>query len=489
MDGRTRAKFSSSQRTAGSAEALLDGRYRILHLLGEGGMGAVFLAEHVVLGRHVAIKFLHPDSAAKEDMVGRFHREAQAAAAIHHKNIIEVFDVGLSPRGEPFIVMEYLEGESLAELLRRAGPLNLGAACAVVEQGLLALQAAHRKGIIHRDLKPENLFLTYTPGEPPVVKLIDFGISKFTQGDYDKWRTKTGSLLGTPAYMSPEQARALPGLDHRSDLYSMGTIFYEMLTGALPFEGNSFSEFIAKLITEDPRPPQLVRADFPAEAESIVLKALAKDPAARFQSVEEMLEALRVLRSFEDRLDRLNMLASTIQVRGFAAGDLGQILSGKEAEERAHAGGRPWWDASAVQPARHQRRPAIVIAGLAALICVLAAGIWWWFGRNVSIPPVPTAIPTVPPTPVVAVPVPGVPEPAATPPSAERAAETLPEKTTARARDRDERAGRSPSRSKGRHKPVRPLGVGVPAGPAADSSGGKVLRSGGRGTKMSETFE
>jgi serine/threonine protein kinase len=193
---------------AAQADALLDGRYRIDRLLGEGGMGAVYLASHVGLGRQVAIKFLHADLISREDVVGRFYREAQAAAAIRHKNIIEVFDVGMSAKGEPFLVMEYLEGESLAGLLKRVGPLSLGAACAVMEPVLQALQAAHRKGIVHRDLKPDNIFLAYQQGEPPVVKIIDFGISKFTQGELDKWRTKTGSVMGTPAYMSPEQARA-----------------------------------------------------------------------------------------------------------------------------------------------------------------------------------------------------------------------------------------------------------------------------------------
>jgi serine/threonine-protein kinase len=254
MSGKTRSFLLPAKPAKKSAEggALLDGRYRIVRLLGEGGMGSVYLASHVGLGRDVAIKFLHADLASRDEMVGRFHREAQAAAAIRHKNIIEVFDVGMSPQGEPFLVMEYLEGESLAGLLKRAGPLNLGAACAVMEPTLQALQAAHRKGIIHRDLKPDNIFLAHQQGEPPVVKIIDFGISKFTQGEIDKWRTKTGSILGTPAYMSPEQARGSAGLDHRTDIYSMGTIFFEMLTGALPFAGNNFAEYLSAMLIEDP---------------------------------------------------------------------------------------------------------------------------------------------------------------------------------------------------------------------------------------------
>ena len=152
MPGKTRTFLAPPKRAdkAAQAEALLDGRYRIDRLLGEGGMGAVYLASHVGLGRDVAIKFLHAEFVSREEIVGRFHREAQAAAAIRHKNIIEVFDVGMSPQGEPFLVMEYLEGESLAGLLNRVGPLSMGAACAVMEPALQALQAAHRKGIVHR---------------------------------------------------------------------------------------------------------------------------------------------------------------------------------------------------------------------------------------------------------------------------------------------------------------------------------------------------
>ena len=329
MPGKTRIFLSPVKpaNRAAEGDALLDGRYRIVRLLGEGGMGAVYLASHVGLGRDVAIKFLHAEFISREDIVGRFRREAQAAAAIRHKNIIEVFDVGVSPQGEPFLVMEYLEGESLAGLLKRVGPLSLGAACAVMEPALQALQAAHRKGIVHRDLKPDNIFLAYQEGEPPVVKIIDFGISKFTQGDPDKWRTRTGAVMGTPAYMSPEQARGSAGLDHRTDLYSMGTILFEMLTGALPYAGTNFAEYLSAMLVNEPRAPQSVYADFPIEAEPLVLKALAKNPDQRFQNAAVMLEALTALPSYDAGKERLSLLASTLEVRGFAAGDLGQALS------------------------------------------------------------------------------------------------------------------------------------------------------------------
>jgi len=179
--------------------------------------------------------------------------------------------------------MEYLEGESLAGLLKRVGPLNLGAACAVMEPALQALQAAHRKGIVHRDLKPDNIFLAYQEGEPPVVKIIDFGISKFTQSDPDKWRTRTGAVMGTPAYMSPEQARGSASLDHRTDLYSMGRSF-EMLTGALPYAGTNFAEYLSAMLVDDPRAPQSVYADFPVEQSPWCSRPWTRIPTSAFRA-------------------------------------------------------------------------------------------------------------------------------------------------------------------------------------------------------------
>jgi serine/threonine protein kinase len=302
---------------------LLDKRYRIIRLLGEGGMGSVHLAEHVGLNKRVAVKFLHLELAGQDDVVKRFDQEAKVAASIRHKNIIEVYDVGLSADGDPFLVMEYLEGESLAGLMKRTGPMDVAAACAVMEPVLNALTAANRQGIIHRDLKPENIFLAHQPHEPPVVKIIDFGLSKITTNSPDISCTQTGSILGTPAYMSPEQARGGHNIDHRTDLYSLGTMLFEMLTGALPYAGSNFTEFFAKLLTEEPRAPRDVYPAFPVEAEPILRKALRKNPDERFQSAEEMLEALKTLPGFDQRDERLALLSLGMSKSTFAAGDLG----------------------------------------------------------------------------------------------------------------------------------------------------------------------
>jgi eukaryotic-like serine/threonine-protein kinase len=311
----------------------LDGRYRLIKILGQGGMGAVYLGQHIVIGRQVAIKFLHAEFASNPDVVKRFYREAQAAAAIRQRNIIEVLDVGVAPWNEPFLVMEYLEGESLAAMLERAGPVDLPVACGVVEPALLALAAAHAQGIVHRDLKPENIFLVCREGEPPVVKLIDFGVSKFTKSGDNTKLTQTGSLLGTPSYMSPEQARGLAEVDLRSDLYAMGVILYQMLSGRLPYLGANYNELLIKLLTEDPTPPREANPDFPPEAEPLVKRAMAKSAGDRFQTAHEMLEALRGLKDFARREEKLTMMASGIKRKSYASGDLGSHV------EFASAGG------------------------------------------------------------------------------------------------------------------------------------------------------
>lgn len=306
----------------------IDGRYRVIRLLDQGGMGAVYLGEHIALGRLVAVKFLLAEYAHRDDVIKRFYREARAAAAIKHPNIIDVSDVGLSSQGEPFIVMEYLEGESLAQMLARVGPIDIPAACGILEPALRALQVAHEKKIVHRDIKPDNIFLHHGQNSSPEIKLIDFGISK-TDVDVGQTKlTRTGVLLGTPAYMSPEQARGEAGIDHRTDLYSMGVVLYEMLTGTLPYTASNYNTLIVSLLTEEPRPPKEAYDNFPIEAEEVLMTSLAKDPMERYQSADDMLAALRHLSGFSKRQERLTHYASSITKRSFAAGDLGNPLTG-----------------------------------------------------------------------------------------------------------------------------------------------------------------
>jgi len=463
-------------------DLLLDKRYRIIRLLGEGGMGSVHLAEHVGLNKRVAVKFLHLELAGQEDVVKRFEQEARVAASIRHKNIIEVYDVGLSADGDPFLVMEYLEGESLSSLMKRTGPMDVGAACAVMEPTLLALAAANRQGIIHRDLKPENIFLAHSPDEPPVVKIIDFGLSKITTSSPDMSCTQTGSILGTPAYMSPEQARGGPNIDHRTDLYSMGTILFELLTGALPYAGQNFTEFFANLLTEEPRSPSDIYPAFPMEAEPILRKALRKNPDERFQSATEMLEALKTLSGFDRRDERLASLSSSMSKSTFAAGDLGpQELTSARVGNRtfnrtaspAFAASRSRRESKAQSQAlkqetqeahRYSRRLLVAGALLVAVLGVVGAVLW---GRK---GPTPGAVVTTPTGKTLAEPaIPANPTPQAVKPPSEPAPAPV---AVVPAEPRPAQAEPEPAtRGKKSH------------------SGGKRLRRGGRGTEMSEQFE
>ena len=364
----------------------IDGRYRIIRLLDKGGMGSVYLGEHVVIGKKVAVKFLHLEHTGNEEIVKRFYREARAAAAIGHKNIIDVLDVGISQAGQAYLVMEYLEGESLSHMLERTGPIDLPAACGIIEPVLRALSAVHEKGIIHRDLKPENIFLEYASGETPAVKLIDFGVSKFSQGKEAAQLTLTGTFIGTPAYMSPEQARARYNVDHRTDLYALGVILYEMLTGELPYQGDHYNDMLANMLTSEPRPPNSVYPDFPKEAEPLIMQMLEKSPKDRPSSANEALEAIRALSSESQRKERLAYYASGLAQSSFAGGDLGEILASHSdsnasslalAEVPAQITANGWTETRVVAEQR-PRLPfgivgAILFAGMAMAIALFLA--------------------------------------------------------------------------------------------------------------------
>jgi tRNA A-37 threonylcarbamoyl transferase component Bud32 len=375
---------------------VLDGRYRVDRLLGRGGMGAVYEGRHAIVGKRVAIKMLHAEFAANEEVLRRFYREAQAAAAIGHKNIIDIMDVGVTPANEPYIVMEYLEGEDLEGMLVRTGPLGLEAACGILEPALNALAAAHSKGIVHRDLKPANIFLCHAEGGRPTVKLIDFGISKFSGGTGTTKLTQTGSLLGTPAYMSPEQARGDQSVDHRTDVYSVGVILYQMLTGALPFVGDNYNTLLISVLTGEPRPLRELNPGIPADAEALVLKELNKDPAARSQSAIEMLEAFKGLAAYKQREMGMSLLGTQLQ-RGVAGGDLGgSLASGGSSASRVlsqMAKATPGaWSGTA---AKRGPRPALVVGLVAAALIVGAAAVFFLV-KGSGAPVVPILMPPMP---------------------------------------------------------------------------------------------
>ena len=267
--------------------AEIDGRYRVIELIGEGGMGKVYLAEHVEIGKRVALKVLHPSYSRMPDLVERFRREARAASKIGHPNIVDVTDSGTTADGSVYFVMEYLEGVELGSVIEREGALDVARALKITGQISRALSAAHREGIIHRDLKPENIFLIARDGTADVVKVLDFGIAKTTEAEAARERrlTSPGMAMGTPEYMSPEQAAGRPA-DARCDVYALGAILYEMVTGVPPYSGDNFMEILTKKATQDPPPPVHVRGDLPAQVSELVMAAMARNPDERPQTME-----------------------------------------------------------------------------------------------------------------------------------------------------------------------------------------------------------
>ncbi len=268
-------------------------RYRVLSKLGEGGMGVVYLAEHIIIEKKVALKILSEDFARKADLVQRFMQEAKAASKIGHENIVDITDFGETPSGSVFFTMEYLEGSDLAGHIRKGGPIAFPRTRHVVTQICRALGAAHAKGIIHRDMKPENVFLIEREGEADFVKILDFGIAKMNTMEEGARLTRTGMIFGTPEYMSPEQAKG-DRPDHRVDIYAVGCILYEMLTGDVPFHADTFMGVLTKHMFEAPMPlnQRAPQANIPADVEAVVMKALAKDRDQRFQTMKEMSVAL-----------------------------------------------------------------------------------------------------------------------------------------------------------------------------------------------------
>jgi serine/threonine-protein kinase len=293
------------------------GKYKLHEIVGRGGMGVVYRAEHVYIGKEVAVKILHDGYGGREESIKRFLREARAASLINHPNIVDITDFGKSNDGTVFFVMEFLHGEPLDALMQRERRLELIRAITIVNQIAGALGAAHTKGIVHRDLKPENVMLTKREGRRELirqitdesglhtvterekafdfVKILDFGVAKVRDPNVSEGRvTQQGVVFGTPEYMAPETAR-IGVSDPRTDIYALGVIFYEMLTGTIPFSGETAVDVMLKVVSEPVQPPRerAPGAEITPEAEHLIMRALAKDPLKRHQSMEELHEELQ----------------------------------------------------------------------------------------------------------------------------------------------------------------------------------------------------
>lgn len=271
---------------------VIAGRYRLTAKLGQGGMGAVYRGEHIKMRRQTAIKILSPAIASSPEYVARFEREAALASTINHPNAVAIYDFGEAEDGLVYLAMELLDGESLSALLARQGRLPLDLVVRITRQAAEALDAAHRRGIVHRDFKPDNVMLCTDERGALVVKVVDFGIAKQTQStDTGSALTQTGSVLGTPTYMSPEQVADRP-LDARSDLYSLALTVYQMLSGALPFKGETLQNVMVMRLLEPPTPLRVQAPDVPPPVEAVVMKALAREPSQRQPSTVAMAAEL-----------------------------------------------------------------------------------------------------------------------------------------------------------------------------------------------------
>lgn len=271
------------------------GKYRLIRMIGQGGMGTVWEGQHITLGTKVAIKMIEHDLAENHEARNRFDKEARAAATLSSRYVVTVFDHGVMPDGRPFIVMEYLRGQTLEERAATNHRLPLVEVARIIDQVARGLSKAHELGIVHRDLKPENIFLTESPDEDETVaKIVDFGIAKFIEGTplSQPSSTRSGTILGTPVYMSPEQARGLRDIDHRSDLWALGVIAYRCAVGTLPFQGEAVGDIVVNICTKDPVLPSTLVPSLPKAFDDWFRRCVARDREMRFDSAKELASSL-----------------------------------------------------------------------------------------------------------------------------------------------------------------------------------------------------
>jgi eukaryotic-like serine/threonine-protein kinase len=398
---------------------LIAGKYRFERVIGAGGMGKVVAARHIELDELVAIKFLLPEALGSEEAVARFAREARAAVKIKSEHVARTFDVGTLPNGAPYLVMEYLEGADLSAVLKEQGVLPVERVVEFVLQASEAIAEAHGIGIVHRDLKPANLFCIRRPDGTMSVKVLDFGISKVT-GTSDsaalKSMTRTTAVLGSPYYMSPEQLQSCRTVDARTDIWSLGAILFELLSGRVPFDGETLPELCIKIAGE--RTPMIRerRPEVPAELERVICKCLEKDREQRFRHIGEFAAALLPLASRRARAS-IERISGIIQSAGLSTTALALPPSSQDPAEPVAGGTHATWVKTG--NSLPWARTTVYLVG--ALLTVASATVWLWTREDSKPVPRPNVVtaapaldaPTVTAQPVVAV-VP-VPEPEPTP--------------------------------------------------------------------------
>jgi len=392
---------------------LVGQKYRIVRLIGDGGMGSVYEARHELLGTAVALKFLHAELSDRPGLSARFLQEAKLAATIVSPHVARVTDMDTATGGQPFLVMELIAGESLEHLLGRERKLPLARAVAFTRQIARGLEAAHALGAVHRDLKPANVLVTATPAGP-LLKLIDFGIAKLREGAGDRGLTRAGVVLGTPEYMPPEQLFAANDVDARADVYALGVMLFEMLSGQRPAEGEGPEVIVGKVLSGEVLSLATLEPGLPAELVAIVHRAIAGDRAARFASVTEFDQRLAPFESGASATAKT--LPPEYDRPSFAKGSTEDAPPlhdpspfSKGATQAAPPPGAPWPAASARAPApsvspRQKSRLGLIVALLVAivglgiaLVVVLSAGL-----EQRSPPPLPTPTPPTTPVPIAA---------------------------------------------------------------------------------------
>lgn len=276
---------------------LIKGRYNVISKIGEGGMGSVYLAEQISIGRKVALKVLQGNYASDDEFIGRFRREARLAASLNHRNIVTVYDFDQSNDGSLFIAMEYLRGTKLSDVIRRDGPLEIQRAVSLGVQIAEGLEAAHLAGVIHRDIKPDNIMVIGNRGIEE-CKLMDFGIARMRDAGNSSNLTRTGMIMGTPAYMAPEQAEGAD-VSEKTDIYALGVVLYEMLSGSVPFKASTPGAVLIKHLQEQPAPLRKIRRELPSEIERLVMQALEKKPEKRLRDMRAVVEGLQKASAIE----------------------------------------------------------------------------------------------------------------------------------------------------------------------------------------------